>query len=135
MHFSWIKKGSSLNQIVMNPIYDYVSEFQFGSKALGLTLLIASFSVIVSSACAFIMFFLDKRRRNFSRIHQETMVTNENSDSVPSTAQIFKLGDMFKFPYNFGWWSLYVLCFFQSHFHLSVWLSFTLLESIRILRL
>jgi len=92
----------------MNPIYDYVSEFQFGSKALGLTLLIASFSVIISSACALIMFFLDKRRMSFLRIHQETTVTDENSDSAPSTSQIFKIRDMFKFPIQF--WLMIIIC-------------------------
>ncbi len=92
----------------MNPIYDYVSKFQIGSKALGLTLLIASFSVIVSSACAFIMYIFDKRRRNCLRFSQETNITNENSDSVSSKAQIFKFRDMLKFPIQF--WLIIIIC-------------------------
>jgi hypothetical protein len=90
----------------MNPLYDYVNKFQSDSKALGLTLLIASFSVIVSSACAFIMYFFDKRRKNVLTIHQETNSSNSNSES--RTAQIFNLKDMFKFPIQF--WLMIIIC-------------------------
>lgn len=55
-------KGSTVNLIVMTPVYDAVSKTKSGYEALGTALLIAASTCVFSLFCAFVLGLFDMRR-------------------------------------------------------------------------
>jgi hypothetical protein len=92
-------KGSSINQVVMSPIYDYVNKNESGPKCLGITIFIASITVVLSSLCAFLLIYLDRRRCNFVKKH---------SPASSSSKEKMKLKDALSFPIQL--WLMIVIC-------------------------
>lgn len=88
--------GSSINQISMTPIYEFVSQFESGYKCLGITIIIASLVCVLSLVCSFILFVLDKRRDRFG------------IDIQPSDEKVIKLKDIIHFPVQF--WLIVFIC-------------------------
>lgn len=100
-------KGSSLNQIVMNPIYDYISNLKSGYECLGAAILLASSTVILSTICAFIMIFLDRKR---------TRSVRAESSNQSKTVQKIKFTDALKFPFEFWLLVIIVAVFYCATF-------------------
>jgi hypothetical protein len=92
-----MNKGSSINQIAMTPIYDYVNQFEQGNKCLGIAILLASITCVLSTLCAFVLAPLDNRRE---RILKQT----ETKKETP----IIKLTDAFYFPVTL--WLIIMIC-------------------------
>ncbi len=97
--FSFIlskKKGSTVNLIVMGPVYDAVNQTLKGNKCLGYALLIASLTCLFSLICAIILSFLDRRRSKYIP-----------SEPVKAGDEI-KLSDALKFPVQL--WLVFIIC-------------------------
>ncbi|CAF0723161.1 unnamed protein product [Brachionus calyciflorus] len=90
--------GSSINQIAMNPIYNYINEFKSGYECLGVTIFLASLTAIASTCCAFILSPLDKRRNRILKI-----VSNKNRMEAK-----IKISESFKFPIQI--WLIIIIC-------------------------
>lgn len=96
LQLSVARFGSTVNFWVMQPIYDYVSKFYQGHQALGVVLLLATLTCVMSLICALILGYMDKRAE---RILQRN---NNPSGQVP------KLTDIFTFKPPF--WMVSVIC-------------------------
>ena len=83
----------------MEPLYNFVSKYQDGSKCLGIVILLASVTVILSSLCAWILISLDKKRKasNF-------LIVNEEAE-IPK----IKLTDALSFRIEL--WLIVLICF------------------------
>lgn len=96
LQLSVARFGSTVNFWVMQPIYDYVNNFYQGHKALGVVLLLATLTCVMSLVCALILGFMDKRAE---RILQRN---NNPSGEIP------KLTDVFTFKAPF--WMVSIIC-------------------------
>ena len=67
--------GSSVNQLVMDPLYNAVSARSTSSAAacLGITILLASLADVMSALCACVLYPMDKRR-----VEQATIELSNN---------------------------------------------------------
>lgn len=91
----------------MNPIYNYISSLKSGYECLGAAILLASSTVILSTICAFIMIFLDKRRTRSIRM--------ESGNQLKATQKI-KFTDALKFPFEFWLLVIIVAVFYCATF-------------------
>ncbi|KAH8366266.1 hypothetical protein KR093_011329 [Drosophila rubida] len=96
LQLSVARFGSTVNFWVMQPIYDYVSNFYKGHTALGVVLLLATLTCVMSLLCALILGFMDKRA--------ERMLQRNNNPS----GEIPKLTDVFTFKAPF--WMVSIIC-------------------------
>ncbi|KAH8390743.1 hypothetical protein KR215_001666 [Drosophila sulfurigaster] len=96
LQLSVARFGSTVNFWVMQPIYDYVSKFYEGHRALGVVLLLATLTCVMSLLCALILGIMDKRAE---RILQRN---NNPSGEIP------KLTDVFTFKAPF--WMVSIIC-------------------------
>ncbi|KAM8710696.1 hypothetical protein ACLKA7_017336 [Drosophila subpalustris] len=96
LQLSVARFGSTVNFWVMQPIYDYVSRFYHGHTTLGVVLLLATLTCVMSLLCALILGFMDKRAE---RIMQRN---NNPSGEIP------KLTDVFTFKPPF--WMVSIIC-------------------------
>ncbi|XP_034655763.1 major facilitator superfamily domain-containing protein 1 [Drosophila subobscura] len=96
LQLSVARFGSTVNFWVMQPIYNYVSKFYHENSALGVVLLLATLTCVMSLICALILGFMDKRAE---RILQR--------NSNPS-GQVPKLTDIFTFKPPF--WMVSIIC-------------------------
>ncbi|XP_017063377.1 major facilitator superfamily domain-containing protein 1 [Drosophila eugracilis] len=96
LQLSVARFGSTVNFWVMQPIYDYVSNFYQGHTALGVVLLLATLTCVMSMICALILGWMDKRA-------ERILERNTN----PS-GQIPKLTDVFSFKPPF--WMVSIIC-------------------------
>ncbi len=62
LQLSIARLGSTVNLLVMNPVYDAVSKTKSGTDALGTSLMIAAATCVFSLLCACILGLLDIRR-------------------------------------------------------------------------
>ncbi|CAF0964999.1 unnamed protein product [Rotaria sordida] len=67
----FLKKGSLANLNTIHPIYDSLSHDISGPKRIGITLFIAVSTCIFSLGCAFILWWLDNRRRRV--LHEDNL--------------------------------------------------------------
>ncbi|KAH8302010.1 hypothetical protein KR044_001800 [Drosophila immigrans] len=95
LQLSVARFGSTVNFWVMQPIYDYVRKF-YDERALGVVLLLATLTCVMSLLCALILGFMDKRAE---RILQRN---NNPSGEIP------KLTDVFTFKAPF--WMVSIIC-------------------------
>ncbi|KAI8041584.1 major facilitator superfamily domain-containing protein 1 [Drosophila gunungcola] len=96
LQLSVARFGSTVNFWVMQPIYDYVSNFYQGHRALGVVLLLATLTCVMSMICALVLGWMDKRAE---RVLQRT--TNP-------AGQVPKLTDVFTFKPPF--WMVSIIC-------------------------
>lgn len=89
--------GSSINQISMTPIYEYVSQFETGYKCLAYTILIGASICLLSLFSAFILFPLDKRRERYL-----------NRIDVSTTKSKIQITDAVHFPIEL--WLVILIC-------------------------
>ncbi|EDV40570.1 uncharacterized protein Dana_GF23860 [Drosophila ananassae] len=96
LQLSVARFGSTVNFWVMQPIYDYVSNFYQGHRALGVVLLLATLTCVMSLICALILGWMDKRAER---------ILQRNSNPA---GQIPKLTDIFTFKAPF--WMVSIIC-------------------------
>lgn len=96
LQLSIARLGSTVNLLVMNPVYDAVSKTKSGTDALGTSLMIAAATCVFSLLCACILGLLDIRR---------TKVIP--SEPVKAGDEI-KLSDALKFPLTL--WLVFIIC-------------------------
>lgn len=96
LQLSVARFGSTVNFWVMQPIYDYVSKFYQGHRALGVVLLLATLTCVMSLICALILGWMDKRAER---------ILQRNSNPA---GQIPKLTDIFTFKAPF--WMVSIIC-------------------------
>ena len=103
----------------MNPIYDYINKTNSGYKCLGITILLVSITVIISTLCAFLLRPLDKRRRRMLRV--------ESSEELKPNQKI-TIRDIFSFPLEI--WLIIIICivFYSATFPFIVGFSLIYLK-------
>lgn len=96
LQLSVARFGSTVNFWVMQPLYDYVSKFYDAHRVLGVVLLLATLTCVMSLLCALILGWMDKRAER---------ILQRNSNP---TGEIPKLTDIFTFKPPF--WMVSVIC-------------------------
>lgn len=96
LQLSFARVGSTINYLVMEPIYNFVEHFYAGYKAIGVVLLLASLTCIMSFICALILGWMDKRAQRILR-------RNDNP-----TGEVAKLTDVITFKLPF--WMVSIIC-------------------------
>ncbi|XP_017128498.1 major facilitator superfamily domain-containing protein 1 [Drosophila elegans] len=96
LQLSVARFGSTVNFWVMQPIYDYVSKFYQGHRALGVVLLLATLTCVMSMICALVLGWMDKRAER---------VLQRNTNPA---GQVPKLTDVFTFKPPF--WMVSIIC-------------------------
>ncbi|XP_018017099.2 major facilitator superfamily domain-containing protein 1-like [Hyalella azteca] len=89
--------GSTVNFLVMEPIYNWVDQTQDGHVTLGITLAIGGFTCVFSLTCAIVLAILDRRRSKVLRV------------ASAEVGEKIQLKDIGKFPLSF--WLISVICF------------------------
>ncbi|XP_071529580.1 lysosomal dipeptide transporter MFSD1-like isoform X2 [Panulirus ornatus] len=93
---SMARVGSTVNFLVMVPLYDWVDGYADGPEALGISLMFAGATCVFSLICAVILGFLDKRRSKVLRL------------TAATSGEKVKLSDVLSFPSSF--WLLSIIC-------------------------
>lgn len=96
LQLSFARVGSTVNFIVMEPVYKYVNQWYKGHVCIGVVLLLASTTCLMSFVCALLLGWMDKRAE---RILQR----NENT-----SGDIAQLSDVKTFKISF--WMVSVIC-------------------------
>lgn len=96
LQLSFARVGSTVNFIVMEPIYKYVNQFYKGPTCIGVVLMFASITCVVSMMSALILGCLDKRAERILR-------RNDNS-----SGEVARLSDVKTFKVSF--WMVSVIC-------------------------
>uniref|UniRef100_U5ET16 Lysosomal dipeptide transporter MFSD1 n=1 Tax=Corethrella appendiculata TaxID=1370023 RepID=U5ET16_9DIPT len=96
LQLSFARVGSTVNFIVMEPLYKYVNKFYKGFQCTGVVLLLASLTCVMSMLCALILGWMDKRAARILR-------RNDNP-----TGEVAKLSDVRTFKITF--WMVTVIC-------------------------
>lgn len=96
LQLSIARLGSTVNLIVMGPVYNWISETKSGYDALGTALLLASATCVFSLVCASILGLLDIRRTRI--IPTEPVKAGDE----------IKITDALKFPLSL--WLVFIIC-------------------------
>lgn len=96
LQLSFARVGSTVNFLVMEPVYGVVKKYYSGHTAIGVVLLLAAITCIMSFICALILGWMDKRAQ---RILQR-------NDNVSGEAA--QLKDIFTFKFTF--WMVSIIC-------------------------
>lgn len=96
LQLSFARVGSTVNFMVMEPLYKYVSQYYTGYMCIGVVLLLATTTCVMSFVCALILGWMDKRAQRLLR-------RNDN----PS-GEIAKLTDVKTFKITF--WMISIIC-------------------------
>lgn len=96
LQLSFARVGSTVNFNVMEPIYKYVNQWYKGHMCLGVVLLIASVTCLVSFICAVLLGWMDRRA-------QRILQRNDNPGG-----EIVQLSDVKTFKVTF--WMVSVIC-------------------------
>ncbi|EEB18317.1 transport protein, putative [Pediculus humanus corporis] len=96
LQLSFARVGSTVNFQVMEPFYNWVNKYYQGYMCIGMTLLIAGLTCVLSLICAIILAWMDKRNEKFSK-----------PKSTQET-ELIKITDVKDFPGSF--WMISVVC-------------------------
>ena len=96
LQLSIARLGSTVNLMVMTPVYDAINKTKSGYECLGTALLVAAATCVFSLLCAVILAMLDLRR---------TKVIP--SEPIKAGDEI-KLSDALKFPLSL--WFVFIIC-------------------------
>lgn len=96
LQLSFARFGSTVNFLVMEPVYKYVKQFYSGPQILGNVLFIAAGTCVMSFASALILGWMDKRAEKVLR-------RNDSGDG-----EIPRLSDVTTFKTSF--WMVTVIC-------------------------
>ncbi|XP_055546057.1 major facilitator superfamily domain-containing protein 1-like isoform X2 [Wyeomyia smithii] len=98
LQLSFARVGSTVNFLVMVPVYNYVRSLGYqGHQCMGVVLLMATLTCVMSMLCALILGWMDKRAARILR-------RNEN----PPNGEVAKLSDIKTFRITF--WMVTVIC-------------------------
>lgn len=67
LQLSFARVGSTVNFLVMEPIYNYVSQYYKGPNCIGIVLFLAAITCVISMICACALGFMDKRAERLLR--------------------------------------------------------------------
>lgn len=81
LQLSFARVGSTVNFLVMEPIYNYVSQYYKGPQCIGIVLFLAALTCVVSMICACVLGIMDKRverllRRGEGQEHEVVSLTD-----------------------------------------------------------
>lgn len=96
LQLSFARVGSTVNFIVMEPLYKYVNQFYKGHTCIGVVLLFASITCVMSMLSALILGWMDKRAERILR-------RNTNG-----SGEVARLSDIKTFKVSF--WMVTVIC-------------------------
>lgn len=96
LQLSFARVGSTINFKVMDPVYEYMSHWYKGHMLLGVVLLLATTTCIMSFLCAIILGWMDKRAQRI--LHR---IDNPGGE-------VAKLTDVATFKTTF--WMVSVIC-------------------------
>ncbi|XP_055593267.1 major facilitator superfamily domain-containing protein 1-like [Uranotaenia lowii] len=98
LQLSFARVGSTVNFLVMVPVYNYVSSLGYkGALCTGAVLLLATLTCVMSMMCALVLGWMDKRAARILR-------RNDN----PPNGEVAKLSDIGTFKISF--WMVTVIC-------------------------
>ncbi|XP_065079070.1 major facilitator superfamily domain-containing protein 1-like isoform X2 [Ochlerotatus camptorhynchus] len=98
LQLSFARVGSTVNFLVMVPVYKYVRSLGYeGHQCMGVVLLLATLTCVMSMLCALILGWMDKRAARILR-------RNDN----PPNGEVAKLSDIRTFKTSF--WMVTVIC-------------------------
>ena len=101
--------GSTLNFLVMEPIFHHIKNNFEDNSALGWTLLIACSFTIMSFICSLLLGFMDKRRE---KVIQSSLVQCGNS----GVTETVKFSDVKNFPATFWFLCICTMAYYGSIF-------------------
>lgn len=96
LQLSFARVGSTVNFLVMESVYKYMSQFYHGPMATGSVLMLATTTCVMSLACALGLGWMDKRA-------QRILQRNDNPGG-----QVANLSDVKTFKITF--WMVSVIC-------------------------
>lgn len=96
LQLSFARVGSTVNFVIMESVYKYISQFYKGYEATGMVLLLATTTCILSLTCALMLGWMDKRAQRILR-----RVDNP-------TGEVAKLSDVMTFKVTF--WMVAIIC-------------------------
>lgn len=67
LQLSFARFGSTVNFLVMEPMYNYVSQYYEGPQCIGIVLFLASLTCVGSMICACVLGVMDKRAERLLR--------------------------------------------------------------------
>ncbi|XP_076244875.1 lysosomal dipeptide transporter MFSD1 isoform X2 [Calliopsis andreniformis] len=67
LQLSFARVGSTVNFLVMEPVYNYVSQYYKGPECIGIVLFLASLTCVGSMICACVLGIMDKRAERLLR--------------------------------------------------------------------
>ncbi|XP_034173235.1 lysosomal dipeptide transporter MFSD1 isoform X2 [Osmia lignaria lignaria] len=67
LQLSFARVGSTINFLVMEPIYNYVSQYYKGPECIGIVLFLATLTLVGSMICACVLGIMDKRAERLLR--------------------------------------------------------------------
>ncbi|XP_033325269.1 lysosomal dipeptide transporter MFSD1 isoform X1 [Megalopta genalis] len=67
LQLSFARVGSTVNFLIMEPIYQFVNQYYKGPECIGLILFLASLTLVVSLICACVLGAMDKRAETLLR--------------------------------------------------------------------
>lgn len=67
LQLSFARVGSTVNFLVMEPIYNYVSQYYKGPECIGIALFLAALTCVISMICACVLGIMDKRAERLLR--------------------------------------------------------------------
>lgn len=93
---SFARVGSTVNFIVMDPIYKFMSQYYTGAECIGMVLFLAALTCVMSMICACLLGLMDKRAERLIR----------RNDGAPP--EMVQLKDVKKFKLSF--WLVALIC-------------------------
>lgn len=96
LQLSFARVGSTVNFLVMEPIYNYVSQYYKGPECIGVVLFLASGTCVMSMICACLLGLMDKRAERLLRRGED------------SETQVVSLTDVKDFKLIF--WLVAIIC-------------------------
>merc|ERR1740137_360414 len=97
--------GSTVNFVLLGPLFEMISDHVDGPTAVGWTLLIAGTSCLMSFVCSLVLAWMDKRRNNLLGISE-----------IGETGEVVKISDVKSFPVSFWFLTLACLAYYGAIF-------------------
>lgn len=96
LQLSFARVGSTVNFLVMESVYEWVTQKYKGPAGLGIVLFIATSTCLLSMWCALILGFMDKRAERILRRHET------------ASTEVVRLKDIKDFKVTF--WLITIIC-------------------------
>ena len=97
--------GSTVNFVLMEPLFDYIDQFTDGHTTVGWTLLIAGLTCVMSFVCAVALAWMDRRRNRMLGIRE-----------IGEAGEVVKITDVKDFPISFWFLTLACLAYYGAIF-------------------